>query len=232
MEGEVDLTWHLVVDPRFYRPLNKSNMSDKKEKPWFIVRRSEIHSRGIFARRDIPNDTRILEYTGERVTKAESQRRATARIERAKKTGRAAVFIFDINKKHDIDGGVRGNVARLMNHSCDPNCEAFIMRGRVWIYSRRKIAAGEELTYNYGFDLEHWSEHPCLCGCDNCVGFIVDRKYWRKLRDIIAKLKASREAALRATVSNGVQEHPEVIHGHAKQPSKKKTARRTVKRVR
>ncbi len=203
-------------------------MLEKKEKPWYIVRRSSIHSRGIFARRDIPHDTRILEYTGEKVTKAESQRRANARFARAQKTGAAAVYIFDINKKFDIDGGVRGNVARLINHSCEPNCEAYIIRGRVFIYSLRKIAAGDELTYNYGFDLEHWAEHPCLCGTDSCVGFIVDKKHWRKLRGVIAKLKASREAAQRAQILNGAEEHPEVIHGHSKQPATKR--RRVVKK--
>ena len=199
-------------------------MAEKKDKPWFIVRRSSIHSRGIFARREIPKETRILEYVGEKITKAESVRRANARFERAQKTGEAAVFIFDINKKFDIDGGVGGNVARLINHSCDPNCEAFIIRGRVWIYSRRKIAEGEELTYNYGFDLEHWAEHPCLCGSDNCVGFIVDKKHWPKLRRIIAELKASREAALLALAAGGPAAHPEIIHGHLKQPSKTKKA--------
>lgn len=200
-------------------------MAEKKTTPWFIVRRSDIHSRGIFARRDIPDDTRILEYFGEKISKAESQRRANKRIARAKKTGEAAVYIFDINKRQDLDGSIAGNVARLINHSCDPNCEAFIMRGKVWIYSKRKIAAGEELTYNYGFDLEHWSEHQCLCGSDNCVGFIVDKKYWPKLRAIIAKLKASREAARLELAKNGGVEHPEVLHGHEKRLSKKKAGR-------
>lgn len=202
-------------------------MADKKEKtaqPWHIVRRSSIHSRGIFARRDIPKETRILEYTGERVTKAESLRRANARYERSKKTGCAAVYIFDINKKYDIDGGVGGNVARLINHSCDPNCEAYIIRGRVWIYSLRAIEEGEELTYNYGFDLEHWAEHPCLCGSDNCAGFIVDKKHWRKLGAMIAKLKKSRESALNGKGASG--EHADHLHAHAKEAAatKKKTA--------
>jgi uncharacterized protein len=197
-------------------------MAEKKTTPWFIVRRSDIHSRGVFARRDIPFDTRILEYFGEKISKAESQRRANKRIARAKKTGEAAVYIFDINKRQDLDGSVGGNVARLINHSCDPNCEAFIMRGKVWIYSKRKIAAGEELTYNYGFDLEHWSEHQCMCGSDNCVGFIVDKKYWPKLRAIIAKLKASREAARLEQAKKAGMEHPEVLHGHEKRASKKK----------
>lgn len=198
-------------------------MAENNEKPWYIVRRSSIHSRGIFARRDIPNDTRILEYTGERVTKAESLRRANARFERSQKTGCAAVYIFDINKRYDIDGGVTGNVARLINHSCNPNCEAFIIRGRVWIYSRRKIAAGEELTYNYGFDLEHWAEHPCRCGSDNCVGFIVDRKHWWRLRKKIAELKASREAHIKSKAAKGVTEHPEAIHPHHKHAAPRKS---------
>lgn len=196
-------------------------MAEKTEKPWYIVRRSSIHSRGIFARREIPKETRILEYVGEKVTKAESLRRANARFARSQKTGEAAVYIFDINKKYDIDGGVGGNVAKLINHSCSPNCEAYIIRGKVWIYSKRKIAEGEELTYNYGFDLEHWAEHPCLCGSDNCVGFIVDKKHWPKLRRIIAELKASREAAKKAENELIAGEHPEIIHGHQKQPSKK-----------
>lgn len=197
-------------------------MADKKEKPWHIVHRSDIHSRGIFARRDIPKDTRIIEYTGERITKAESQRRANARFERAQKTGCAAVYIFDINKRHDIDGSAPGNVARLINHSCDPNCEAFIIRGRVWIYSLREIAKGEELTYNYGFDLEHWAEHPCLCGSGNCVGFIVDKKHWPRLRKKIAALKASREAARKAGLPADGGEHPEALHAHGKQAGGKK----------
>lgn len=201
-------------------------MAEKKDKqqPWHIVRRSSIHSRGIFARRDIPKETRILEYTGEKVTKAESLRRANARYERSKKTGCAAVYIFDINKKYDIDGGVGGNVARLINHSCSPNCEAYIIRGRVWIYSLRDIKSGEELTYNYGFDLEHWADHPCRCGNDNCVGFIVDKKHWRKLRSIIEKLKKSREASLNGKETG---EHADILHAHTKEAATKQTNKKT-----
>lgn len=200
-------------------------MAAATEKPWYVVRTSSIHSRGMFARRDIPKDTRIIEYVGERITKAESARRANARLERSQKTGEAAVYIFDITKKHDIDGSVKHNLARLINHSCDPNCEAFIERGHVWIYSRRKIGRGEELTYNYGFDLEHWPDHPCRCGTDKCVGFIVDKKYWPALRRKIAALKASREAASAAETGG----HPEIIHGHHKPPAK--PAKRTDSRV-
>lgn len=153
-------------------------MAEKNEKPWYIVRRSSIHSRGIFARRDVPKDTRILEYTGERVTKAESLRRANARFARSQKTGCAAVYIFDINKRYDIDGGVTGNVARLINHSCDPNCEALDMRNRIFIYAKRAIQPGEELSYDYGYDLDislrmAKKYYPCRCGAATCRGTII-----------------------------------------------------------
>ena len=67
------------------------------------------------------------------------------------------------------------------------------MRGRIWIYSLRKIKAGDELTYNYGFDADTWDDHPCRCGSANCVGYIVERKQWPKLLRILQKLE--RDAA-------------------------------------
>ena len=201
-------------------------MPETKETPWYIVRRSDIHNKGIFARRDIPDDTRIIEYVGERITKAESQRRADRLIEKSKKTGCAAVYIFELNKRTDIDGAMTWNPARLINHSCDPNCEAYIIRGKVWIYSLRKIARGEELTYNYGFDLEHWTEHPCLCGSDNCVGFIADKKHWKKLRTILDGLKASRAAAQALEAKKSTEPHPDVRHAHPKKTRKKPAAKK------
>ncbi|MFZ2277648.1 MAG: SET domain-containing protein-lysine N-methyltransferase, partial [Prosthecobacter sp.] len=99
----------------------------------------------------------------------------------SKKTGGAAVYVFTLNQRYDIDGAKGKNPARYINHSCAPNCEAYIIRGRIWIYSLREIKAGEELTYNYGFDVDTWDEHPCRCGADRCVGFIVEEKQWPKL---------------------------------------------------
>jgi SET domain-containing protein len=158
-----------------------------KTKPavWHIVRRSSIHSRGVFARSDIPTGTRVLEYTGEKISKAESDRRARARLERAKKTGVAAVYIFNLNKKQDLDGSMRSNTARLLNHSCTPNCEALQSRGRIWLTAVRDIKEGEELTFNYGFDLENWHEHECRCGSERCIGFIVGEEYWSELKNIL-----------------------------------------------
>lgn len=161
-----------------------TNGSKRPAKPliaadhWYEVRTSAIHAQGIFAKCDIPADTKIIEYVGEKITKAESERRAQARLAKSRETGEAAVYIFNLNKKQDLDGGQPGNVARLMNHSCDPNCEAIQSRGRIWLCARRAIKAGDELTFNYGFDLENWEDHPCLCGSKRCVGYIVDEELW------------------------------------------------------
>jgi len=156
-------------------------MPQAPTKRYWTVRSSSIHNRGIFARCEIPNDAPIIEYIGEKITKAESTRRGEALVEKSKKTGGAAVYVFTLNQRYDIDGAKGKNPARYINHSCAPNCEAYIIRGRIWIYSLREIKAGEELTYNYGFDVDTWDEHPCRCGTDRCVGFIVEEKQWPKL---------------------------------------------------
>jgi SET domain-containing protein len=160
----------------------------------WTVKRSSIHNRGIFAKHDIPNDTPVIEYVGEKITKAESKRRGDALMEKSKKTGCAAVYVFTLNQRYDIDGGKGYNPARYINHSCDPNCEAFIIRGHIWIYSLRDIKAGEELTYNYGFDVDTWLEHPCRCGSKRCIGYIVEEKQWPKLLRILQKIQVDAKA--------------------------------------
>src|SRR5262245_152678 len=104
-------------------------MPKTSETPLWIVRRSSIHQRGVFARQDIPKHAAIIEYIGEKITKAESDRRGRALMDKAGKTGCAAVYIFTLNQKQDLDGDKSWNPARLINHSCDPNSESFISRG-------------------------------------------------------------------------------------------------------
>jgi len=166
-----------------------SPASRSSKKPWHVVQSSSIHSRGVFAARDIPKGTEFLEYYGEKISKEESLRRSNERLARSKKTGEAAVYIFDLNEDWDLDGSsIEPNDARFINHSCSPNCEAYQdEEDRIFITAERDIKKGEELTYNYGFDLEHWDEHPCLCGSENCVGFIVDRQYWPGLLKVIQR---------------------------------------------
>ena len=151
------------------------------------VRNSDIHGTGVYAAKPIPTGKRVIEYLGEKIGKEESERRANVQMEHAEKTGDAAVYIFTLNKKWDIDGNVPWNTARLLNHSCDPNCEAWIEEKQIFLYSLRDIDTGEELTFDYGFDIENYEDHPCLCGNENCVGYIVGRDHWPELKERLAE---------------------------------------------
>jgi hypothetical protein len=153
------------------------------------VQGSNIHGRGVYATRAIPAGTKIIEYVGEVIDKKESERRAWAQHAKAQRDGDAAVYIFTLTEKWDIDGDVPWNTARLINHSCDPNCEAWIEGRRIFIHALRAIEAGEELTFDYAFDVECYEDHPCLCGREGCVGYIVGREQWPQLREILAAKK-------------------------------------------
>ena len=121
---------------------------------------------------DISTGTRILEYKGETISKQESLARCEGNNE----------YIFSLDEEHDLDGKVSWNPARFLNHSCVPNCEAILEEGQIWIVSIRKITEGEELTFNYGYDLEDWREHACCCGVIGCVGFIVAEEFFDYVR--------------------------------------------------
>ncbi len=164
---------------------------------WCEVRRSGIHGRGVFATKFIPEDTRVIQYIGEKIDKEESDRRGWEQMDRHKETGEAAVYIFTLDDDHDIDGDVPDNAARLINHGCDANCEAYIEDGEIWIWSIRDIRRGEELLFNYGFDLENWEDHPCGCGATCCPGYIAGREYWPALRKKIAARRAKERAKTR-----------------------------------
>lgn len=168
-------------------------LKKRGQSKWVEVRGSIIHGQGVYAARDIPVETRVVEYVGEKINKEESETRAWAQIAKADSDGGAAVYIFTLNEKWDLDGSVDWNVARLINHSCDPNCEAYTEESkigdRIFIYALRDIAAGEELSFDYGFDLECYEDHPCRCGSDNCIGYIVSQEQWPDLRKLLKKKK-------------------------------------------
>ena len=126
----------------------------------------------MFATAALPVGARVLEYAGERITKAESLRRCAA----------GNHFIFRLDDEWDLDGDVPENPARFLNHSCAPNCDAEFIAGTIWIVARREIAASEELTYNYGYDLDDYREHPCRCGALACVGFIIAEEFMPLVR--------------------------------------------------
>ena len=133
---------------------------------------SPIHGLGGFARHDIPAGTRVIEYVGEKITKRES----LARCERSNE------YIFAIDDAHDLDGNVSWNPARFLNHSCAPNCEAQFIDGQIWLVAIREIRVGEELTFNYSYDLEDYREHPCRCGAASCVGYVVAEEFFDHVR--------------------------------------------------
>jgi hypothetical protein len=119
------------------------------------VKRSKT-GRGLFAMEDIPRGRRIIEYVGRPVSPDE-QRRDSGK------------YLFWASDTQMIDGNIKENTARYINHSCAPNCEATGPDGRIYISALRRIRAGEELTYDYGdeyFD-RHIRPHGCRCAkCD------------------------------------------------------------------
>lgn len=150
---------------------------------------SSIHARGLFATEDIEPETKVIQYLGEKISKKESQRRALEWEEKARKKGAGLVYIFELNKKWDLDGQVGENPARYINHSCDGNCEAINDDDEIWIVSRKAIAKGEELTYDYGYNMEHFLDHPCKCGSKNCVGYIVREDQRKKVKKLLKRKK-------------------------------------------
>jgi hypothetical protein len=142
------------------------------ETEWIRFGRSPIHGFGGFARRDIPKGVRVIEYVGQKIDKQESLRRCEENNE----------YIFTLNEQVDLNGNVGWNPARFLNHSCAPNCEAEMEDGRIWIVATRDIRAGEEVTFNYGFDLEDYRAYRCRCSSPGCVGFIVAEEFFEHVR--------------------------------------------------
>jgi len=174
--------------------LSAAPTAKSKSNPWIRGANSTIHGRGVYAQCDIPDGTRIIEYTGEKITKAEAWRREALRVKRAHRGGDGSVYIFELNKRYDLDGGKGSNVARLINHSCAPNCRAETDRGHIWILARRDIAAGEEMTFDYGYGFSLWEDHPCRCGASRCIGYIVNSgQRWRVRRILRMRRKEARE---------------------------------------
>jgi hypothetical protein len=140
----------------------------------FELRQSPIQGQGAFATRPIKKGTRIIEYTGERI----SQDEADVRYD-DESMKRHHTFLFTLDEDTVIDAAVGGNEARFINHSCEPNCQAFIEGKRIFIYSIRPIEPGEELSYDYayerveGMDEESEKLYVRRCGTKSCRGTIL-----------------------------------------------------------
>ena len=191
-------------------PIQKATSRSSAEpvNQWLVARHSPVHGRGLFAARLIPAGTRLIEYSGERITKAESLRRCAA----------GNVYIIGLDADTDLDGDVAANYARFINHSCAPNselvleeevtltlgeqparrgdlnCSGVAMAYRVFIDALRDIPPGEEITFNYGYDLVDYRDHPCRCGSPECVGYIVSEVFFPTLRRKRAPTRPRKES--------------------------------------
>ena len=151
--------------------------------PRLIIRSSDIHAAGCFTLAPIAKGTRVLEYAGERISKAEGDNRYD---------GRPFTYLFGVGDGEVVIDG--HSMAMFVNHSCDPNCETDEVGGRVYIESIRDIAAGEELTYDYClYDGE--DDAPCTCGSKNCRGSMYSPEWLRKQRRAAARKKQQAELA-------------------------------------
>ena len=203
----------------------------------FVVKKSPIHGKGVFATRRIPKGTRLIEYKGERISWEEADRRYDDSIQPHH------TFLFAVDDKVVIDAGVRGNDARWINHSCDPNCEAVDEDGRIFIETIRDIEPGEELTYDYSYILDEphtaavKARYPCRCGSPKCRGTILGNK--RRFREKLAReerrLRAERRAAKRgskkgSTKKRGAQGRGTTKRAGSRRGATKRAARSTARR--
>jgi SET domain-containing protein len=125
------------------------------------LRQSRIHRLGVYAAEAIPRRRKVIEYTGQRISRRETRRRGLG----------DRTYLFTLDDYWTIDGAVGGSGAEFINHSCQPNLEARICKGHILYMSLRDIAKGEELTVDYHFSPKI-GEVPCRCGAAECRGLI------------------------------------------------------------
>ena len=191
------------------------------------MRRSDVHGNGVFAVQDLAEGETLIEYKGEIISWKEALRRHPHDPAQPNHT-----FYFHIDDGRVIDGNVKGNDARWINHSCEPNCEADEVDGRVYIKALRNIAAGEELNYDYGLIIDEpytpklLSEFPCWCGSEHCRGTLLtpkdeDEEKKKKKKD---KKKAEKKKAEKKEAEKKEAKKAEKKAG--KKAEKKKSARK------
>lgn len=149
----------------------------RKTQRHFVVRKSSIHGRGVFALSHIPKGSRLIEYTGEHISHDEADARYGEEHEDSPHT-----MLFSVDDEIVIDATRRGSSARWINHSCAPNCEAVEDEDRIFIEAIRNILPGEELTYDYNLILDERHTpalkraHACCCGEHHCRGTLLGKK--------------------------------------------------------
>ncbi len=148
-------------------------LAPSAETEHLVFRKSQIHGVGAFARKDIGAGSHVIEYLGEKIDKRESLRRCEQDNQ----------YIFSLGDEYDLDGDAPSNLARFINHSCEPNCSAELEGEHIWIIAARDIHAGEEVTINYGYDLTDYKQYQCSCGSPGCIGYIVAPEFHDHVRE-------------------------------------------------
>jgi uncharacterized protein len=143
------------------------------------MRSSRIHSAGCYTTVPVPRGTHIVEYTGERISTKEADRRYLHREE---------TYLYGLSDGSCVIDG--DGIAAFVNHSCEPNCEIDEIDGRVWIIAMRDIKPGEELTYDYHL-YDGDDEAPCTCGSNKCRGSLYSEEELEKKRQ--AEVRAARK---------------------------------------
>ena len=140
----------------------------------YKIKKSNIDNKGLYASKNIKAKQIVIHYKGKLVTKKEVEKNA-------KFDNDKAIYLFNVNNRYDMDGDFEYNDARLINHSCNPNCEVDGKGLKLWIFALRDIKKGEELSYDYGFGYDKdYKQFVCKCGANNCVGYIVrEGSRWR-----------------------------------------------------
>ena len=142
--------------------LVKSPTIDPKHTPFrLVIRESKIHRRGVYALERIPKNRKVIEYTGERISRKETKRRGQGSV----------TYLFTLDNYWTIDGAVGGSGAEIINHCCDPNLRTSIQKGHILYISKRVIEPGEELTVDYRFS-DQIEDVRCRCGSPKCRGTI------------------------------------------------------------
>jgi SET domain-containing protein len=167
----------------------------REKTPLIEVRHSKVHGFGVFALRRIRKGTTVVEYLGDRVTHDEADTRYEDKDARDSHT-----FLFTVDAKTVIDGGVNGNEARFVNHGCDPNCQSTTRKKRIFIEAVRTIQPGEELAYDY--QIQRDDDDPadvdeifaCRCGAQSCRGSMLEaRPKKRKVKTTAARKRKPAE---------------------------------------
>ena len=142
----------------------------------YKIKKSNIdkNGRGLYATKNIKARTKIIQYIGNIITKKQTE--DSDKFDNSK-----PIYLFNLNKRYDLDGDVSWNTARLINHSCSNNAEYEGTGLKIWVVSNKEIKKGEEITCDYGFSYdENYKQFPCKCGSKNCVGYIVrEGSRWR-----------------------------------------------------